>query len=163
MIVATKTGVVKARRSLSPAAAAALRAAETVAVWREGDEMRQMLVDHLTGKLHGKRPARLKATTLATRRARGNNSAAPLADTREMIEAIALKRVPKGAFIGIPNSSVNRKGFSLAKLAEIQEKGATIAQRITPGEALDIPIHLAKNTPGSGAAPRSALASRDKA
>ncbi|WP_417806574.1 L,D-transpeptidase family protein [Thioclava sp.] len=38
-----------------------------------------------------------------------------------------------------------------------------IAQRITPGEALDIPIHLATNTPGSGAAPRSALASRDKA
>ncbi|KEO60130.1 L,D-transpeptidase family protein [Thioclava indica] len=38
-----------------------------------------------------------------------------------------------------------------------------IAQRITPGEALDIPIHLAKNTPGSGAAPRSALTVRDKA
>ena len=38
-----------------------------------------------------------------------------------------------------------------------------IAERITPGESLDISSLLARKTPGSGAAPRSAQSLRDKA
>jgi hypothetical protein len=133
MITVAKTGVAEARRTLSRGAAAAFRSAHMAAIWREGEVARQMLVDHLSGrKLIGKRPPKLEVTTLATRRAHGNNSAAPLNDSGELINAIVVKRVRGGTFVGVERSAVNRKGFPLARLAEIQENGATIVQRITP-------------------------------
>ena len=127
------TGAPRARRSVGPLAIAAMRRSIRAALNREGEIVREMLTGHLTGKkLLGKRPARLMRSTLATRAARGNPSAAPLLDYRELLDSIGVYRKGDTVFVGIKRGARNRRGFPLTVLGQQLELGTTIVQRITP-------------------------------
>lgn len=128
------TGEERARLTFSGAAIVTMRTAQRKALEREAEIVRKAMVDHLTGrKLVGKRPPKLLATTLATRRARGNNSAAPFLDSRRLLGSIVVRPAGRGAtYVGVDPSAKTKSGLAMTQLAEQLEYGTTIAMQFTP-------------------------------
>lgn len=123
----------RARRAVGPRTVARFKAAQSIALRAEGQDVRDQLIkDIKAGNVGGKRLARLAPSTLKTRRFRGIQGSRPLIATERLIRAIKVVSSGSASFIGIPFGARDDRGKQLANIAAVQEHGATIVMPLTP-------------------------------
>lgn len=124
----------QAQEALSARTIRRFRAAQRYAVKQEAKHAHKMLINALRKRAPGgKKLDRLARSTLVTRRFLGIKGTRPLIASQSFINSIKVLEAGGDAwFIGIPKTAKNSKGKNIARIIEFQERGGTIAIRLTP-------------------------------
>lgn len=108
--------------------------AQQKAIAREAKQAKKILISELRKRAPGgQRLDRLSRSTLAVRRHLGITGTRPLIATGEFLRAISLLRADDSTyFIGVPKSAKDKRGKSIAKVIDFQERGGTVTIKLTP-------------------------------
>jgi hypothetical protein len=101
--------------------------------WEVAGDIRDAMVTGISTQRFG-----LKELKESTKRRKGSST--PLIDTAALWGSLTRAREPEGAFAGVLRQATNKKGDSLANIAEVHVKGKTIRAKSKSGKSYTVRI-----------------------